>query len=189
MPLMSVAEYAAHRGVTPRTIRNAIKRADITPHRSGRIDSERADGAWAPSAAGRPKKPKAAPAEVPPPAPAPALKASPAQPPDPERTPPTAAERIKAIEAERAEVRWAVERKQYIDRAEVAKLLADFGHRIRAEMQSHPRKMQAAMTKAIRCPKCGSGVEGKIIAIEAERYTTQLLRMIADNPLGAHDGR
>ena len=103
--------------------------------------------------------------------------------PDAER-PLTANERLNQIKLERAEYDWAREKGKLIARDQVVKLLADFGHRIRSELQAHPRKMQAAMVRQIKCSRCGSAVEGKLIAIEAERYTAQLLRILADDPLG-----
>lgn len=91
---------------------------------------------------------------------------------------------VELIKAERAKLEWARDRGLMLDREAAVRLFADFGHHIRRELQSHPRKMQAAMVRHIRCGKCGAGIEGKIIAIEAERYVAQLLKSLADNPLG-----
>lgn len=102
---------------------------------------------------------------------------------DPE-PPPTPAQRLKLIELARAEREWAKEQGDLVDRAEVVKLLAAFGHRIRSEFQSHPRKMQAELTRKLRCRECGGGVDGKHIAIAAEKYVADLLRIIADDPFG-----
>ena len=93
--------------------------------------------------------------------------------------------RLKEIELERAEQAWAKERGALIDRESVTRLLSDFAARVRTEIQSHPRRMQAAMVRHIRCRKCGGDIEGKVIAIEAERCADQLLRLLAENPVGS----
>ena len=47
MPLMSVTAYALHRGVSHQAVSKAIEAGRIRKERNGKIDSDRADTAWA----------------------------------------------------------------------------------------------------------------------------------------------
>lgn len=88
--------------------------------------------------------------------------------------------RLKTIELERAELQWRKDRGLLLDRDEAEQLLADFGHRVRSELQSIPRRMHAAVCRDLRCRSCGEGVDSKVIAIELERFTDDFLRRLAD---------
>jgi hypothetical protein len=47
MPLMTITEYARHRGVSQPAVSKAIAAHRIKKERSGKIDSEKADASWA----------------------------------------------------------------------------------------------------------------------------------------------
>ena len=46
MPLMSMREYAKHRGVSHTAVQKAVKTGRITRRKDGKIDSKRADRQW-----------------------------------------------------------------------------------------------------------------------------------------------
>lgn len=166
--LLTELEASRYKRCDKRTIRSAIERGDLVVVRSKLRRSDL--DSWSP----KERRPRHAPPEPPP---------DPDAPPAPE-PPPSPAVRLKQIELERAEQQWAKDRGTLIERAEVVRILTEFGHRVRREIQSHPRKMQAAMVAGIHCKRCGGAIEGSIIAIEAERYTRDLLRLLSADPLG-----
>ena len=172
--MLTIHEAARRKGCDARTVKRAVEVGDLTLYR-GKLREADVD-AW------EPKRTKPRLAEVEAAARAAEAPAAPGTESAPKL--PTTAERMRQIDLERKEQEWARDRGLLIDRAEAVRIFADFGHNIRRELQSHPRKMQAQMVRHIRCVKCGAGVEAKIIAIEAERYVAQLLRLLADNPLG-----
>lgn len=169
--MLTELEASRYKGCDKRTIRAAIDRGDLVLV-AGKLRRSDLDG-WAP----KERRPRQSPPE---PEPAPS---DPSKPP-PSPAPPSPAVRLKEIELERAEQAWARERGMLVEREQVTRLLADFAARVRAEIQSHPRRMQAQMVRHIRCRKCGGDVEGKIIAIEAERCAAQLLQLLANDPIG-----
>lgn len=169
--MLTELEASRYKGCDKRTIRAAIDRGDLVLV-AGKLRRSDLDG-WAP----KERRPRQSPPE---PEPAPS---DPSKPP-PSPAPPSPTVRLKEIELERAEQAWAKERGLLLERDQVVRMLTDFGHRIRRELQAHPRKMQAAMVASLHCKRCGGAIEGSVIAIEAERYVRDVLRIIADDPLG-----
>lgn len=177
--MLTVHQAARRKGCDARTVKRAVEVADLKAVK-GLLREADVD-AWEPQK----RRPRLREVEAEQQAAEARAKAAAAPDGEAKVEPLTPAERMKQIQLERAEQEWARDRGLLIPRDEVVKLLADFGHRIRRELQSHPRKMHAAMVASIHCKRCGGAIEGSVIAIEAERYVRDVLRVLADAPLGA----
>lgn len=180
MKWYSYRELAALKGCAKATVTRAIQRGDLAS-RGGKV-SEAAAAEWTPKKRRTPRR------DYDPTAPEPG---APSQTKDAAQTDegPTlnpyqaATQRLKIIEAERADRKWKQEQGLLVEREQVVNLLVDFASRLRSEMQSYPRRMQTELVRTLRCKRCGGDVDGRSVAITAERFVDDFLRVLADSPI------
>ncbi len=186
---MSAIAYAKHRSVVEgrtisrQTVDAAKKRGALPLLPGGMIDVARADREWAIMATGRPsKQPPLVTAPGPTPQ-APESTTAPTKVDGEEDDIPTASrsKQIKAgIEAQRELKRWRIEQGEIVERTTHDAALTAIGVAVRKALQSLPRQMQAEMMRHIRCANCGGNIDGKSIAIAAEKHVDGVLRALAD---------
>lgn len=181
---MSDAEYAAHRvaqgedSCTRQAVSWRRRRGLISSTPSGRINAMKADTEWPiglPKPGRKPgqKSPPKAPATTPEPD-------APAQQPA-ELTP---HQRKAQAEAERTELDLAKRRGEVVALADVARTARDFARRIRDVLLEVPVSVQACVEHDVVCASCGAGFDAKQVALAVDRHLRELLRSLADNPMG-----
>lgn len=195
MTALNFADYARHRHtkfpdevpVEQKTLSAAGKSGRLPLFKSGankgKVNVARADAEWAPSANGAKRGvPRVVPRTQ-------AGSEPPAETPrEPKNqgveTVSQARQVIEKIKAKRELAAWNREQGESIEKRDHVAALVDMATRVRGKMQSLPRKMQAEMVRHLRCKTCGGDVDGKAIAIAAERYINDVLLELAADPFG-----
>lgn len=194
---MTVEQYAAHRGVTVKTIQRAIRLGGIELTPRG-IYVATADASWSPGK-GRPPRSESDPEAT---ASQPTDLSVPPSPPSPHvesHRPRSDEERLLSevqrakVDAELAKAKATVvdlQRKagELIPRDEARDLVTAFAAAVRSRLERLPGRVQDAIAAQCRCRHCGGDVEVRDASIVLEDVLRDELEALADNPFVVIEG-